>query len=150
MSYPSVRTLKRTTTQSGFAFLAKDTRQSVATHSQRITVRNSRPSSVSALRVLDHVPVSTDSRLKVNVLLPNGLGPVGGETSPGEGGPSLSKDKERPWVSVKRSVKARWAAPDVGGDGAVEWMCEIAPTEEVELELSWEVSAPVGEKWENV
>jgi len=150
VSYPSARTLKRTTTQSGFAFLAKDTRQSVAVHSQRITVRNSRPSSVSALRVLDHVPVSTDARLKVNVLSPNGLGPAGGDALPGEGGPTLGKDKERSWVNVKRGVKARWAAPDVGGDGAVEWMCEIAPTEEVELELSWEVSAPVGEKWGNV
>ncbi|KAF8605079.1 hypothetical protein BDV93DRAFT_537562 [Ceratobasidium sp. AG-I] len=136
VSYPPVRTLKRTTTQSGFAFLAKDTRQSVAVHSQRITVRNARPSSVSALRVLDHVPVSTDSRLKVTVLSPNGLGP--------------GKNKERPWVNVQKGVKGRWAALDVGGEGTIEWMCEIAPTEEVELELSWEVSAPVGEKWENV
>ncbi|KAF8592965.1 hypothetical protein BDV93DRAFT_612393, partial [Ceratobasidium sp. AG-I] len=93
VSYPSVRTLKRTTIQSSFAFLAKDTRQSVAAHSQRITVRNSRPSSVSALRVLDHVPVSTDSRLKVNVFLPNGLGPAEGVASPGEEGLGQGKQK---------------------------------------------------------
>ena len=113
-------------------------------------MRNSRPSSVSALRVLDHVPVSTDSRLKVNVLLPNGLSPVEGFVPSGQGSPAQDKEKERPWVNVKSGVKARWAPPDMGGDGAVEWMCEIAPTEEVELELSWEVSAPVGERWETV
>ncbi|KAF8605074.1 hypothetical protein BDV93DRAFT_491256 [Ceratobasidium sp. AG-I] len=150
VSYPSVRTLKRITTQSSFAFLAKDTRQSVAAHSQRITVRNSRPTSVSALRVLDHVPVSTEFRLKVNVLSPNGLGPAVDVASPEKESPEQSKNKERPWVNVRKGVKARWAAPDVGGEGAIEWMCEIAPTEEIELELSWEVSAPVGERWQTV
>ncbi|KAF8605077.1 hypothetical protein BDV93DRAFT_470981 [Ceratobasidium sp. AG-I] len=151
VSYPSARTLKRTATQSGFSsLLSKDTRQSVAAHSQRITVRNSRPTSVSALRVLDHIPVSTDARLKVNVLLPNGIGPAMDVAPLGDESLGQGKQKERPWVNVRNGVKARWATPDVGGDGAVEWMCEIAPTEEVELELSWEVSAPAGERWETI
>jgi len=150
VSYPSVRTLKRTTTQSGFAFLAKDSRQSIAAHSQRITIRSSRPSSVSALRVLDHVPVSTESRLKVNVLSPNGLGPVVDVSSPGNEPPESGKNKERPWVNVRKGVKAHWAALDIGGEGTIEWLCELAPTEEVELELSWEIGAPVGENWQDV
>jgi len=146
VTYPSARTQNRTTTQSNFAFLAKDTRQSVATHSQRITLRNSRPASVSALRVIDHVPVSTDANIKVNVLSPNGLGPIGGVSLPGN--EPLSKD--RAWTSVQKGVKAHWANLDVGGEGAVEWACEIQPNEEIELELSWEVSAPVGQTWTKV
>lgn len=47
-------------------------------------------------------------------------------------------------------MRARWAPLAVGGDGTVEWSCDIGPSEEVELELSWEVSAPVGQRWENV
>jgi hypothetical protein len=146
VTYPSARTLNRTTTQSSFAFLAKDARQSVAAHSQRITLRNSRPASVSALRVIDHVPVSTDATIKVNVLSPNGLGPIGGVALPG----NEPLDKDRPWTNVQKGVKARWANLDVGGEGAVEWVCDIQPNEEVELELSWEVSAPVGQTWTKV
>jgi hypothetical protein len=149
VTYPAARTLNRTTTQSGFAFLAKDTRQSVATHSQRITVRNSRPASVSILRVLDHVPVSTDALIKVTVLSPNGLGPVEGVVSlrdnTGEG-----KRKDYPWTGVRKGVKAHWADLDISGEGGVEWVCEIQPGEELELELAWEVSAPVGQKWQNL
>lgn len=151
MSYPSARTLKRQATQSGFSsLLSKEVRQSVIAHSQRITVRNSRATPVPALRVLDHVPVSTEARLKVNVLSPNSLGLAVDTVSSGNGNLSHVKEKERPWINVQNGVKARWAAPDVGGDGTVEWLCEIAPAKEVELELSWEVSAPVGERWETV
>jgi len=147
VTYPSARTLNRTTNQSGFSFLGKDSKQSVAAHSQRITVRNSRPAAVTELRILDHVPVSTDASIKVNVLSPNGLGPLEGVASPGNEDPDESKRKDRAWTNVKKGVKARWANLDVGGDGAVEWVCEIQPNEEAELELSWEVSAPVGKKW---
>ncbi|KAG9104890.1 hypothetical protein FRC06_006715 [Ceratobasidium sp. 370] len=147
ISYPPVRTLNRTTTQSGFAFLSKDTRQSVATHSQRISIRNSRPGRVSALRVLDHVPVSTDALLKVNVLSPN-VGTVTGVVGTG-GDKSEEIKKDRPWMDVQKGVKARWANSDVGGEGAVEWVCDIAASEEIELELAWEISAPVGKTWRN-
>ncbi|KAG8746250.1 hypothetical protein FRC10_005499 [Ceratobasidium sp. 414] len=146
VSYPPVRTLNRTTTQSGFAFLGKDTRQSIASHSQRITIRNSRPGPVSALRILDHVPVSTDALLKVNVLSPNVLGAIAGVAWIGGDKPEDGK-KDWPWANVQNGVKARWANSDVGGEGAVEWVCDIAVSEEIELELAWEISAPVGKTW---
>ncbi|KAG9092941.1 hypothetical protein FRC07_011561, partial [Ceratobasidium sp. 392] len=149
VSYPSVRTLKRTTTQSGFAFLSKDTRQSIATHSQRITIRNSRPGSVSALRIFDHVPVSTDALLKVNMLSPSGLGVVAGINGAGGDQPEENKKKDRPWTNVQKGVQARWANLDVGGEGTVEWACDIPASEEIELELAWEISAPVGKAWQN-
>ncbi|KAG8765942.1 hypothetical protein FRC12_007190 [Ceratobasidium sp. 428] len=145
VTYPSVRTLNRTTNLSSF-FASKDSRLSVAANSQRITVRNSRQSTVSSLRIFDHVPVSTDAKIKVDVLSPTGLGPVVEE------GESLdsSKNKDRAWTNVQKGVKVRWANLDVGGEGTVEWACEIQPNEELELELLWEVSAPVGQKWETV
>ncbi|CAE6463717.1 hypothetical protein ACGC1H_005362 [Rhizoctonia solani] len=150
VTYPSAKTLNRTATQSSFAFLARE-RQSISAQSQRITVRNSRLTSVSDLRVVDHLPVSTDARLKVNVITPSGLNlqqAPGSPTSPNA--ESKNKDKELPWTSVQKGVKARWAALDVGGDGTVEWRCEIGASEEVELELAWEVSAPAGQQWQKV
>ncbi|KAG8783180.1 hypothetical protein FRC12_020013 [Ceratobasidium sp. 428] len=149
VSYHPVRTLKRTTTQSGFAFLAKDTRQSIATHSQRITIRNSRPGSVSAVRIFDHIPISTDALLKVNVLSPIGLGAAIGTTGANGDGPEENRKKDRPWTNVQKGVKARWANLDVGGEGTVEWDCNLAESEETELELVWEISAPVGKVWKD-
>ncbi|KEP48031.1 mucoidy inhibitor A [Rhizoctonia solani 123E] len=150
VTYPSAKTLNRTATQSSFAFLARE-RQSISAQSQRITIRNSRLTSVSDLRVVDHLPVSTDARLKVNVISPSGLNiqqAPGSPTSPGSG--DKNKDKELPWTGVQKGVKARWAPLDVGGDGTVEWRCEIGASEEVELELAWEVSAPAGQQWQKV
>ncbi|KAG9119016.1 hypothetical protein FRC07_006179 [Ceratobasidium sp. 392] len=145
VTYPSVRTLNRTVNNSSF-FASKDSRQSVATHSQRIMVRNSRPATVSGLRIFDHVPVGTDAKIKVDVLSPSGLGPVVEENETS----NESKNKDRAWANVKKGAKARWANLDVGGEGTVEWECDMQPNEELELELVWEVSAPAGQKWQTV
>ncbi|KAB5592339.1 Protein F37C4,5 [Ceratobasidium theobromae] len=149
VTYPTAKTLNRTTTLSSFAFMSKE-RQSVSAQSQRIIIRNSRPASVSTLRVLDHVPVSTDSRIKVTVIAPGGLD--AGVTPPLPAGENADKGKgkERPWVNAQKGVQARWAPLDTGGEGTVEWKCEIPPTEEIELELSWEVWAPVSQPWQNL
>ncbi|KAG8783182.1 hypothetical protein FRC12_020015 [Ceratobasidium sp. 428] len=150
VTYPSARTLNRTITQSNFSFLAKDNKQSIAAHSQRITIRNSRSAVVPALRVFDHIPVSTDARIKVNVLSPGGLGPVVHAGSSGNENLDENKNKDRVWTNAQKGVKARWANLDVGGEGTVEWECELQPNEEIELELAWEVNAPAGEKWETI
>ncbi|CUA72740.1 hypothetical protein RSOLAG22IIIB_10279 [Rhizoctonia solani] len=149
VTYPSAKTLNRTMTQSGFSLLARE-RQSVSAQSQRITIRNSRLTTVSDLRVVDHLPVSTDARLKVNVIAPGGLDAQQAPGSPT--GPELEgkNDKERLWTNVRKGVKARWAPLDVGGEGTVEWKCEIGPSEEIELELAWEVLAPAGQEWQKV
>ncbi|QRV76194.1 hypothetical protein RhiJN_04209 [Ceratobasidium sp. AG-Ba] len=145
VSYPPIRTLKRTTARSGFAFLGKDTRQTITTNSQRITARNTRPSNVS-LRILDHVPVSTDELLKVSVLVPDGLGAMTEEKPEGDRSEEDQK-RERTWVTVFKGTKARWANLDIGGEGTVEWLCEIGPSKEIEIELEWEISAPIGKTW---
>ncbi|KAG8736354.1 hypothetical protein FRC11_002699 [Ceratobasidium sp. 423] len=143
VTYPGAKTLNRTAAQSGFLFMSKE-EQSVSAQSQRITIRNTRPASVS-VRVLDHVPVSTDTRLKVNVLSPNGLIAAALNESNEE-----STRKEYLWKDVQKGVKARWAPLQAGGEGTVEWSCDIAPSDEAELELAWEVSTPVGRKWQDL
>ncbi|KAG9079988.1 hypothetical protein FS749_008172 [Ceratobasidium sp. UAMH 11750] len=149
VSYPLMRTLNRTTNRSSF-FLGGNTAQSVAAHSQRITIRNSRLAPVTALYIFDHVPVSTDARIKIEVLSPNSLGPIAGVGSSANGDAYENKHKDLPWTSVQKGVKARWANLDVGGEGTVEWECEVQPNEELGLELAWEVSGPIGQKWVDV
>ncbi|CUA69214.1 Protein F37C4,5 [Caenorhabditis elegans] [Rhizoctonia solani] len=148
VTYPPAKTLNRTATQSGFSFMTKE-KQSVSAQSQRITIRNTRLASVS-VRVLDHVPVTTDARIKVNVLSPNGLDTAVAPTSSSSEGADEGKRKEQPWKDVHKGVKARWAGLEAGGEGTVEWSCDIAPSEETELELSWEVYAPSEQRWEDV
>ncbi|CUA67358.1 Protein F37C4,5 [Caenorhabditis elegans] [Rhizoctonia solani] len=148
VTYPPAKTLNRTATQSGFSFMARE-KQSVSAQSQRITIRNTRLASVS-VRVLDHVPVSTDARIKVHVLSPNGLDTAVAPTSPSSEGVDEGKRKEQPWKGVHKGVKARWASLEAGGEGTVEWSCDIVPSEETELELSWEVYAPSEQRWQDV
>ncbi|KAF8609754.1 hypothetical protein BDV93DRAFT_465221 [Ceratobasidium sp. AG-I] len=144
VTYPAMRTLNSSTQPSVFTFRNKATKQNITTYSQRITIRNSRSTSVPALRVIDHVPISTDEVVKVNVLAPAGLGPA---VLPVSEVPEEASIKEREWTRAQKRVKARWAPLDVGGEGTVEWSCDMKAGEEIELELSWEVSVPVGQKW---
>ncbi|CAE6410188.1 unnamed protein product [Rhizoctonia solani] len=142
VTYPAVKTLNRKTAQSGFLFMAKE-EQSISAQTQRITIRNTRTAPVT-VRVLDHVPVSTDALLKVDVLSPNGL-----EAATPNQGIELAKQKENAWTELQEGVKARWAVLEAS-EGTVEWSCNIAPSDEAELELAWEVSTPAGQQWLDV
>ncbi|CAE6405562.1 unnamed protein product [Rhizoctonia solani] len=145
VTYPTAKSLKRTATQAGFSFKAKEKR-SVSAHSQRITIRNSRKAPVS-VGILDHVPVSTDARLSVNVTAPKEL-----DVAPTSSSEGVDEDgtTERPWKILRKGLKTRWAPLESGGEGTVEWNCDIEPSEEAEMELAWEVSAPEGQKWEDL
>ncbi|CUA67825.1 Protein F37C4,5 [Caenorhabditis elegans] [Rhizoctonia solani] len=144
VTYPTAKSLKRTAAQAGFAFMAKEKR-SVSAQSQRITIRNSRKAPVS-VGILDHLPVSTDARLKVDVIAPKELDVAAAPTSSNEG-VDENGTKERPWKIIRKGLKTRWAPLELGGEGTVEWSCDIDPSDEAELELAWEVSAPEGQKW---
>ncbi|QRW17381.1 hypothetical protein RhiXN_05383 [Rhizoctonia solani] len=142
VTYTRAKVLNHTPTQSGLLFMAKE-QQSISFHSQRIAIRNSRQTSLS-VRVLDHVPVSMDSRLGVNVVSPRlHAVPTLSDNDMGDGSKEL-------WRHVQHGVKARWATLEDFGEGAVEWSCDIAPSGEVEVELAWEVTAPTGGKWQNL
>ncbi|KAJ1307066.1 hypothetical protein OPQ81_008045 [Rhizoctonia solani] len=144
VTYPTANTLSRTTAQSGFLFMARE-EQSVSAHSQRITIRNTRPASVS-VRVLDHVPVSTDARLKVNLITPNGLD----DAATSIDSTDEAKWRKNSWKSLQKGIKARWVPLELGGEGMMEWSCDIAPSDVAKLELAWEVSTPYGRKWHNI
>ncbi|CAE7172154.1 unnamed protein product [Rhizoctonia solani] len=144
VTYPPVKTLTRKVTQSSFLFMAKE-EESISAQSQRITIRNTRLAPVS-VRVLDHVPISIDAGLQVNVISPSGLDAAFNPSSSTDEG----KRKENPWKDIRNGIKARWAALEVGGEGTIEWSCDIAPSDEVELELSWEVTAASGQKWKDL
>ncbi|EUC54492.1 mucoidy inhibitor A, putative, partial [Rhizoctonia solani AG-3 Rhs1AP] len=121
VTYPSAKTLNRTATQSSFAFLARE-RQSISAQSQRTTIRNSRLTSVSDLRVVDHLPVSTDARLKVNVISPSGLNiqqAPGSPTSPGSG--DKNKDKSYHGRRAERCESTMGAS----GCGRDAWMVKL-------------------------
>ncbi|KAF8751451.1 hypothetical protein RHS01_08408 [Rhizoctonia solani] len=133
VTYPAAKTLNRTATQSGF-FIHSQRETIGLAQSQRITIRNSRQASVS-VRVLDHVPVSTDTRIKVNILSPEGLDVSAAPTSPTSEGVDEGKRKEGPWKNAQKGVKARWAALEAGGEGTVEWSCDIAPSTRWSLNL---------------
>ncbi|CCO27532.1 Protein F37C4,5 [Rhizoctonia solani AG-1 IB] len=143
VAYPTAKALDHTIPQSGFPFMAKE-KQLVSMHSQRIAIRNSRPSPVS-VRVLDHVPVSTDARLKVDIIAPSELDaivpPVAGMSKEVDG----DKREEYLWKSLQKGLKVRWAPEE--GEGKVEWSCDIAPSDDVGMDLAWQVSAPAGQEW---
>ncbi|QRW04781.1 mucoidy inhibitor A [Ceratobasidium sp. AG-Ba] len=120
VTYPTIRTLNRKTDHARF-FSTKDSKQSVVAHSQRISIRNS-----------------------LNVFSPEGLGPVIDDTE------DAKENKGRSWKSVQNGVKARWADLDVGGEGTVEWVCDVQPNTELQLDLAWEVSGPAGLRWETL
>ncbi|CAE6447305.1 unnamed protein product [Rhizoctonia solani] len=126
VTYPAAKILNRKTAQSCFLFMAKE-EQLVSAQSQRITIRNTCLASIT-VRVLDHVPVSTDAGLKVNLLSPNGLE----ATASSNENTTEGKQKENPWKDVQKGVKARWAPLEAGGEGTVEWSCSIAPSDEVQ------------------
>ncbi|TEB35240.1 hypothetical protein FA13DRAFT_1788813 [Coprinellus micaceus] len=118
-------------TQSGLI-----TKTTSTTFSQRITVHNTKPVSIEGLQVIDRIPISQDSQIKVNL------------TSP-----PLRPDTLVP-LKVMEGVVALWHAENeveglgldvngnAGNDGHLAWTCKVASLKKVELSLAWEVSAP--------
>ncbi|CAE6440889.1 unnamed protein product [Rhizoctonia solani] len=136
VAYAPIHTHKWIHAQSGFTFpgLQKQPKQETTKYSQLITIRNNRPTAVTALNILDHVPVSNDSTIKVNVTSPQGLR---GNNKPVED--DTNEQQREGWVFPQKGVQARWAPPSIGGEGAIEWMCTIDAGEGLELKLGWEI-----------
>ncbi|KAG8932275.1 hypothetical protein FRC01_014806 [Tulasnella sp. 417] len=143
----------------------------VSSYVQRITVKNTRTTTVSHLFVKDQIPVSINSAYKVNLSEPQELG----------------APKDRKEVQVATGVKARWArkgasdgdmdeqekekeagtskfstvaskkAPSdsvsdsgvsgVEEEGVVEWVCTLDGGKGVDLTLAWDIVAPAGQPW---
>lgn len=157
---PSVRITyhpqKKTTTTIGNIMSGKS---NVTTFRQRISIKNTRAASISRLVVQDRVPLSEDSRIKVVVLSPHekALGPATGPTSSNGGSIGAAGVVSQTLVAqVAKDIIARWAqkSDEKGGsggsrqDGILEWICtDLLDT--VELELVYEISAPLDLEWTN-
>lgn len=146
----------------------------VTSYKQRITIKNTRSSPVARLVVQDQVPVSEDSKLRVSVQQPSekSIGPVGGSSNPpptpststaGSSGlvktPSAPPSEQTLTAQVSKNIVARWAqkSDEKGGsggsrqDGVIEWVCSnVPPAETLDLELVYDVSAPVDLEWEGM
>ncbi|KZS95443.1 hypothetical protein SISNIDRAFT_452048 [Sistotremastrum niveocremeum HHB9708] len=147
LTYHPVRKMIRTV---GGLLSSKTTTTSFT---QNITLKNNRRAALKRLIVKDSVPITSDSRFKVNVLLPKGLE---------GGGPSKASSIARgptQDVSLGTNVSVRWA-PTAGNDngsredgvadnveGTIEWTCVVEPGSSQDLQLVWEVVAPAGVKW---
>ncbi|KAH8810143.1 hypothetical protein DL96DRAFT_554607 [Flagelloscypha sp. PMI_526] len=134
---PTVRTVyaplqKKSSTASKFLTQAKT---STTVYTQRIEVTNTKPSTtLSSVRIIDHVPVSQNSEVLVKLVKPSLA--------------AIDTIKEKTMVekvTVQQQptpVFAYWTLAD-GSDGKLEWMLpDLPPKERVELLLSWEVTAP--------
>lgn len=133
------------------------TRTETTTHSQRITIKNTRSASLHRLIIRDQIPVSSDERIKIILLEPKELPGVGVDgTKTRRGGSSFNLSKE---VPVAKGIRARWFTRDdeevetettSGADapqGIIEWISEFDPGRSADISMVWEVTAPVSLNW---
>ncbi|KAF8332763.1 uncharacterized protein EI90DRAFT_2918099 [Cantharellus anzutake] len=137
----------------GGSFFSALPKQQITKFVQRITVKNTRPSSLSRLTVRDQVPNSEDSRIKVTMLQPDERyigGPAQGYTT-GKYNQTSSSDAGTLSCTIRKGVVAQWAQrkeDDFGGtggargDGVIEWLCSDVESS-LDLELEYEVSSPM-------
>ncbi|CAG8709853.1 9308_t:CDS:2, partial [Acaulospora colombiana] len=140
------------------------TRTTSFAYHQKITIKNTRTTTIKRLVVRDQIPVSGDQRIKVALVEPSQIEFAGRNTIGGSTGGSLSKlssageklmiPKE---TKISKSVSVRWKVADedelaaegldstsglAGADGAregmLEWICEISNGQSVDLTLAWE------------
>ena len=126
--------------QSGFY-----TKTSNHIYSQRITIFNTKATSIERLKVIDQVPVSEDSSITVTLNSPAlNLPPTPATTIKRNITPP-------PPVTVSEGVVAQWDGADepncdmetLGKDGKFNWVCSVPSQGKINLLLQWEVTSPV-------
>ncbi|ESK90597.1 mucoidy inhibitor a [Moniliophthora roreri MCA 2997] len=124
---------------------------------QRITIHNTKANRVPLLKIVDQIPVSEDAQITVKLVNPALKVPTGstkpqavaGSSSGGE--TTVVEASAGPNVKVAEGVVAQWDGADdpsvdvnaLGKDGKINWLCDVAGQEKVNLTLQWEVSTPV-------
>jgi len=147
-------------TQSGFYNISF-----VQSYTQRITVHNTKASAsgISAdtlkIKIIDQVPVSEDSTINVKLVQPplvlpgaDGKGTINSTTGAGENGLPAP-------VKISSGVTATWDGADevslgsvgqnevdidsLGREGRFCWICSVPPQAKVNVNLQYEISAPI-------
>ncbi|PPQ86924.1 hypothetical protein CVT25_009810 [Psilocybe cyanescens] len=114
-------------------------KSSTQSFTQRITILNTKPTTIQNLKVIDRVPVSEDERIGVKVL------------NPALGSPSTNSGAVSKPVQVAHNVIAQWDGMDepgvdpdaIGKDGKLNWIISsISPQQTISLVLQFEVNYP--------
>ncbi|KAF8150953.1 hypothetical protein B0H34DRAFT_665975 [Crassisporium funariophilum] len=134
---PSIRVTyhPRTKMVSESGFYSKSTTHAF---SQRITIHNYKTVDVQGVKVTDHIPVSQDANIIVNLISPALTIP-----SPSTSLSKVPNGKTTvpPPVEVADGVVAQWngGVEEGGKDGRLDWICSIPALTKISLLLHWEV-----------
>jgi hypothetical protein len=142
-------------TQSGFY-----NRSFVQSYTQRITVHNAKASASGIsgdtlkIKIIDQVPVSEDSTINVKLVQPPLVLPGANSANDPAGENRLPAP-----VKVSSGVTASWDGADevslgsvghnevdidsLGREGKFCWICSVPPQAKVNVNLQYEVSAPM-------
>jgi hypothetical protein len=101
-------------------------------------LHNSKSIAVQGVRIIDHFPVSEDSKIQVKHVNPS-LNLTDGLT-----------DDLKKQLTVAKGVVAQWQDADeadtdtksLGKNGKFNWICSISAQSKVNLTLQWEVIVP--------
>ena len=145
----------------------------ITSNEQRISIRNTRVTSVHRLRVREQLPVSRNAKIRVTLVEPKALAlrigpnpatsqltinvanePVGYLVSEGvwarwvplkeQSGNDLAADN-----AITDIVKGKSSADDnaESAQGMLEWVCKIDAGADADVVLAYEVSVPAGTNW---
>lgn len=142
---------KKTRSSGGSVLSSLSAKVTTTLYEQVVSIKNTRLSRVHRLLLKEQIPVSRDSRFKVNLLEPRSL-----VFATAKGGRNEA-------VTVSEAIKVQWASrndeedenPKVpreeltaeSAQGLLEWIITIEPGSTVDVNLSWEVVAPLGVEW---
>jgi len=109
--------------------------------SQRISVQNTKTIAIEGLKITDHIPVSQDANISVNLISPALTLPITSTLK-------LTGKVTPPKVRVSEGIIAQWNGSDdpngdfsaLGGNGRIDWLCAIPAFGTVNLLLQWEVT----------
>jgi hypothetical protein len=110
--------------------------------SQRITIENTKAIAIEGLKITDHIPVSQDANITVNLISPALTLPTSSSTL------KLTGKDTPPRLRVSDGIIAQWNGSDdpngdfsaLGANGRIDWLCAIPAFGTVNLLLQWEVT----------
>ena len=108
--------------------------------SQRISIQNTKTIAIEGVKVTDHIPVSQDANITVNLISP-------ALTLPTTSTLKLKGKETPPRVQVSEGIIAQWNGSDdpnsdfsaLGRNGRIDWICAIPAFGTINLLLQWEV-----------